>query len=129
MLIFKNFPGSMPPDPLELFLFLNQLQIFCAKKMRLKKCENYGPPIKIFRYATVLRLTIRDGLVCPGVLSRFEKCPGISLPKGKGFFLEEQLILQPNSELKRSDDFFLYFWRCTGLHDRNYGKFDHTMIL
>ena len=28
----RNFPAGMPPDPLELFLFLNQLQIDCTEK-------------------------------------------------------------------------------------------------
>ena len=50
---FSKFSGeAYLPDPLELFLFLNQLQ-FCSaeKKIRLKKCENYGPllpPFQIF---------------------------------------------------------------------------------
>ena len=33
----KFFRGSMPPDPLESFLCLNQLQISCAEKNTLKK--------------------------------------------------------------------------------------------
>ena len=44
---FLNFfRGSIPPpDPRELFLFLNQLQIcFAEKKIRLKKCGNNAPP-------------------------------------------------------------------------------------
>ena len=44
----------MPPDPLEPFLFLNQLQIFSAEKKNApEKCGNYAPPpFKIYRYAT-----------------------------------------------------------------------------
>ena len=46
--------GSMPPDPLNLFLFLNHLQICSAEnKMRSKKCGNCGPSsFKISRCAT-----------------------------------------------------------------------------
>ena len=50
MYIFKNFP-----DPLKLFLFLNQLQISSAEKVHLKKRGYYVllSPLKIF--ATPLR--------------------------------------------------------------------------
>ena len=49
----KIFGGASPRNPLELFLFLNQLQISSTKKLRLKKSENYAPPsFKISRYAT-----------------------------------------------------------------------------
>ena len=43
---FSNiFWGSMPPDPLELFLFLNQLQICSAEKnLPLKKRWKLWPP-------------------------------------------------------------------------------------
>ena len=45
MQIFKIFRGSMPPDPLESFLCLNQLQISSAeKKLRLKKVWKLWPP-------------------------------------------------------------------------------------
>ena len=49
----KFFRGSMPPDPLKPFLFLNQLQISSAKKkiyiyIYLKKCENYAPSLLKF---------------------------------------------------------------------------------
>ena len=50
MHIFKNFPGKhVPGPPLELFLFLHQLQIGSAEKIkRSKKCENYGLPLLKF---------------------------------------------------------------------------------
>ena len=42
----KIFQGSMPPDPLELFLFLNQLQICSAEKnLHLKKRWKLWPPL------------------------------------------------------------------------------------
>ena len=45
----KNFRESMPSDPLELFLFVNQLQIsFAEKKYAWKECGNYGPPFNNF---------------------------------------------------------------------------------
>ena len=47
---FKHFPGSMPPDPLEPFLFLNELQISSAdKKIRLKAMWKLCPlpPLQI----------------------------------------------------------------------------------
>ena len=48
----KIFRGSVPPDSLELFLILNQLQISSAEKKTQKKCGNYAPlPFKISRYA------------------------------------------------------------------------------
>ena len=40
----KYFPDSMPQDSLDLFLFLNQLQICSAEKITSKKCGNFGPP-------------------------------------------------------------------------------------
>ena len=40
----KFFRGACPRIPLQLFLFLNQLQISSAEKKKLKKCGNYGPP-------------------------------------------------------------------------------------
>ena len=45
----------MPSDLLELFVFLNQLQISSAeKKIRLNICGNYAfLPFKISRYASV----------------------------------------------------------------------------
>ena len=42
----------MPPDPLELFLFFNQLQLCLAER----KCGNYGPPLLKF-LATPLKIT------------------------------------------------------------------------
>ena len=49
----KIFRGSMPPDPLELFLFLNQLQISSAEKTTRENYVNYAsPPFKISRHAT-----------------------------------------------------------------------------
>ena len=50
----KFFRGSMPPDPLQPFLLLDQFQVgFAEKRMRLKKCGNYGGgPVKISRYTT-----------------------------------------------------------------------------
>ena len=43
----------MPPDPLEPFLFFNQLEIYSAKKIRLKKKWETMPPsrFKISHYA------------------------------------------------------------------------------
>ena len=37
--------GSMPPDPLEPFLFLNQLQISSAEKIRLTENVEIRPPL------------------------------------------------------------------------------------
>ena len=48
----------MPPEPLELFLFLNQLQICSAKKYTLEKNVKImppPPPFKFFRYTTASR--------------------------------------------------------------------------
>ena len=42
----KIFRGACPPDPLQLFLFFNQLQISSAEKKKLKKCGNYAPLLK-----------------------------------------------------------------------------------
>ena len=57
----KFFRVACLRTPLELFSFLNQLQICSAeKKIRLKKCESYAPPpnpIKISRYATAPRIS------------------------------------------------------------------------
>ena len=39
----KVFRGIIPPDPLEPFLPLNQLQ-FCSAEKNSKKCRNYAPP-------------------------------------------------------------------------------------
>ena len=54
-------PYHMPPDPLELFLFLNQLQT-CSAKNTLEKCENSTPLLKISRYATDSLVAISVGL-------------------------------------------------------------------
>ena len=52
----KNFLGSMPTDPLEHFLFLNQLQIISAEKTEGKNVEITltlpPPPFEISRYTT-----------------------------------------------------------------------------
>ena len=41
---FSKFSGEpCPRTLLKPFLFLNQLQISSAEKIRLKKCEKYGP--------------------------------------------------------------------------------------
>ena len=40
----KIFRESMPPNPLETFLFLNQLQISSAKKIALEKNVKMMPP-------------------------------------------------------------------------------------
>ena len=43
----KIYRGSMPPDPLKPFVFLNQLQISSAEKLRLKKMWKLWPsPLK-----------------------------------------------------------------------------------
>ena len=50
---FSNFfRGSLPPDPLKCFLFLNQLQICSTKNVLEKKWKWCPPSFKIFRYAT-----------------------------------------------------------------------------
>ena len=53
----KNFRGSMPPGPLQLFLLLNQHQICSVEKIHVKKCENFDPPFKISRYASSPRIS------------------------------------------------------------------------
>ena len=51
--ISKIFRGSLPPDPPEPFLFLNQHQISSAEKNTLEKyIEIMAPPFEISRYAT-----------------------------------------------------------------------------
>ena len=42
--IFKFLGGSMPPDPLKPFLFLNQLQTSSAQKNELEKCVKIMTP-------------------------------------------------------------------------------------
>ena len=50
----KFLRGSMPPDPSEAFLFLNQFQICLVEKtIHLKKCRNIGLPLSKF-LATLL---------------------------------------------------------------------------
>ena len=44
----KFFRGSMPPDPLEPFLFLNQLQISSTEKNTLEKNVKIMPPLLKF---------------------------------------------------------------------------------
>ena len=57
----KIFRGSMPPDPPEPFLFLNQLQISSAEKNTLEKdAEIMAPPFKISCCATVSQLTSKS---------------------------------------------------------------------
>ena len=53
--ISKLSRGSMPPNPLELFLFLNQLQTCSAGKNTLEKIvEIMPPPFLIFLAAPLL---------------------------------------------------------------------------
>ena len=51
----KNFRGNIPlgPEPLELFLFFDQLQIICAKKITLKNVK-IMPPLILKLFATPL---------------------------------------------------------------------------
>ena len=56
MYIFKNFPGDMPPDPLEPFLCFKQLEISSAEKTTLKKCVEIMHTPPFFKFlATPLR--------------------------------------------------------------------------
>ena len=48
----KLFRGSMPPDPLQPFLFLNQLYSSSAELKDDQKNGNYGPLFEVFCYAT-----------------------------------------------------------------------------
>ena len=50
----------MPPDPSRTLLFLNQLQITSAVKIRLKKSGNYAPPFIKFLTTLLLALIVGE---------------------------------------------------------------------
>ena len=50
----------MPPDPSRTLLFLNQLQISSAVKIRLKKSGNYASPFIKFLTTLLLALVVGE---------------------------------------------------------------------
>ena len=63
----KKFRGACPPDPPQLFLFLNQLQISSAEKRKLKKMWKLCPPLLKF-FATPLPALVVGKKICSLVL-------------------------------------------------------------
>ena len=80
----KIFRGSMPPDPPIAFVSQSASNLFCRKKIRLKKCGNCGSPFKISRYATVCTKTAREWRIVQGVREWFFLAEGVRALKRIG---------------------------------------------
>ena len=79
---FSKISGEHAPDPLQLFLFLNQLQICSvAKKIRLKNVEIVAPPPTSFKFL-VTSLSVQKQRVSEILCKRCEN--DFSLSKGCG---------------------------------------------
>ena len=62
----KIFRGSMPPDPSRAFLVSQSASnLFCRKKIRLKKCGSYGPSLLKF-----LATPVDNAKIFPQLMSK-----------------------------------------------------------